>query len=100
MRSEGGKSYYFLIFSSGRAYPDSFDIPRSPYTPSTLDTRSSQLYMAAIVVDDASGEITTYPAVYLWNQSQLYVDGAPEAISTSNLTPAWAEFDIPPVVLL
>ena len=26
--------------------------------------------------------------------------GELEAISTSNLTPAWAEFDIPPVVLL
>jgi hypothetical protein len=100
MRSEAGKAYYFLIFSSARAYPGSFDIPRSPYTPPTLDTRSSQLYMAAIVVDEASGELTTYPAVYLWNQNRLQVDGELDAVSTSNLTPAWAEFDIPPVVLL
>jgi hypothetical protein len=100
VRSEQGKAYYFLIFSSARAYPGSFDIPRSPYTPRTLDTRSSQLYMAALVVDEASGKVTTYPAVYLWNQNRLSVGGEVEAISTSNLTPAWAEFDIPPVVLL
>ena len=100
MRSQDGKAYYFLIFSSARAYPDSFDIPRSPYTPATLDTRSSQLYMAAIVVDEASGDITTYPAVYLWNQNRLQRDGELRATSTSNLTPAWAEFDIPPVVVL
>jgi hypothetical protein len=100
LRSEQGRAYYFLIFSSARDYPDAFDIPRSPYTPPTLDTRSSQLYMAAVVVDEASGEVTTYPAVYLWNQNRLLVDGELEAISTSNLTPAWAEFDIPPVVIL
>jgi hypothetical protein len=100
MRSEGGKSYYFLIFSSARAYPESFDIPRSPYTPSTLDTRSSQLYMAAIVLDERSGQVTTYPAVYLWNQNRLQEGSELMPLSTSNLTPAWAEFDIPPVVVL
>jgi hypothetical protein len=97
VRSEAGKAYYFLVFSSARAYPGSFDIPRSPYTPATLDTRSSQLYMAAIVVDEASGEVTTYPAVYLWNQDRLQASGVQQPIATSNLTPAWAEFVIPPV---
>jgi hypothetical protein len=37
------------------------------------------------VVDGA--EITTFPAVYLWNQSR----------NTSNLTPARDKFDIPPI---
>jgi hypothetical protein len=98
-REQDGKTYYFLIFSSARKYPDAFDIPRSMYTPSTLDTRSSQLYMTAFVVDGA-GKITSYPAVYLWNQNRLQ-EGmmAATAVSTSNLTPAWAEFELPPVVV-
>jgi hypothetical protein len=94
--SVDGKTYYFLIFSSARLYPGSFVIPRGPYTPATLDTRSSQLYMAAIVVDDASGEITTYPAVYLWNQNRVVAAGTTE-VQNSNLTPAWDDFVIPPV---
>jgi hypothetical protein len=97
VRMDGGKSYYFLIFSSARRYPDKFDIPRAMYTPATLDTRSSQLYMAAFVVDEA-GKITSYPAVYLWNQNLLQAGGATKLVSTSNLTPAWAEFDLPPVL--
>ena len=97
VRTVDGKSYYFLIFSSARRYPDKFDIPRAMYTPPTLDTRSSQLYMAAFVVD-ASGKITSYPAVYLWNQNLLQQAGSTQRMSTSNLTPAWAEFDLPPVL--
>jgi hypothetical protein len=99
-RSQDGKTYYFIVFSSARTYLDSFDIPRSAYTPATLDTRASQLYMAAVVVDDKSGAVTTYPAVYLWNQNRLVVDKQVQRVSTSNLTPAWAEFEIPPVVVL
>ena len=57
---------------------------------SAPDTRCSQLYMAAIVKDNATGELTTYSAVYLWNQ---------ETVMT-NLTPAWEDFNIPEVVLL
>jgi hypothetical protein len=92
-----GKSYYFLIFSSARNAPGNFDIPRGMYTPVTLDTRSSQLYMAGIVVDE-QGWVTTYPGVYLWNQNRLVsADGKVTDIRTSNLTPAWDEFQIPPV---
>ncbi len=80
-----GRTYYWLIFSSAREYPGRFQLPRTQYSPP--DTRSSQLYMAGVVVDDASGEITTYPAVYLWNQDA----------TTSNLTPAWDDFKIPDV---
>ncbi|HEX6241426.1 MAG TPA: hypothetical protein VFZ61_11050, partial [Polyangiales bacterium] len=97
VRTMDGKSYYFLIFSSARRYPDKFDIPRSMYTPPTLDTRSSQLYMAAFTVDGA-GQITSFPAVYLWNQNLVQAGGSTQRQSTSNLTPAWAEFDLPPVL--
>lgn len=83
-----GVTYYWVIFSSARAYQEQFDVPRDYYTPTALETRSSQLYLAAVAVD-ASGNITSYPAVYIWNQTT----------DTSNLTPAWDEFKIPPVVL-
>lgn len=79
-----GKEYYFLIFSSARDYPGTFSIPKNQYSPA--DTRASQLYMASIVRDTATGDITTYPAIYLWNQTT----------DTSNLTPAWDDFLIPP----
>ena len=99
-----GKTYYFLIFSSGRKYDGQFAIPRSNDTPSTLDdgnsagVRSSQLYMAAVVVDEA-GKITSYPAVYLWNQNRVVVSGTATTMPSSNLTPAWDEFQIPPVII-
>lgn len=46
----------------------------------------SQLYVTAIVVDELG--MSTYPAVYLWNQPQNRV----------NETPAWENFQIPAVV--
>jgi hypothetical protein len=96
--SHEGKSYYFLIFSSARNAPNNFDIPRGMYTPVTLDTRSSQLYMAAVVVDEQTGMMTTFPGVYLWNQNRLVApNGMLTDVRTSNLTPAWDEFQIPPV---
>jgi hypothetical protein len=93
-----GKAYYFLIFSSARDYPGAFELPKSPLTPDILP-KSSQLYMASIVVDQASGEITTYPAIYLWNQNILVDPATGEASITqnSNLTPAWDDFSIPAV---
>lgn len=100
-----GKTYYFLIFSSARKYPEQFAIPRSTDTPSTLDdgnaagVRSSQLYMAGVVVDE-SGAITTYPALYLWNQNQVVVNDKATLIPSSNLTPAWDEFQIPKVTVV
>ena len=64
------RSYYWLIFSSYR-----YDVspPRG------------QLYMTAVVQAEAS-PMSTYPAVYLWNQDQ----------TTSNHTPAWDTFKIKP----
>jgi hypothetical protein len=92
-----GKTYYFLIFSSARAYPGAFHLPKARLTPAISD-KSAQLYMAPIVVDDATQQVTTYPAIYLWNQN-IVVDEAGQASiqNTSNLTPAWDDFSIPPV---
>jgi len=94
--AEDGNTYYFLIFSSARGYPGAFALPKARLTPE-ISNKSSQLYMAPIVVD-ANGQVTTYPAIYLWNQNIL-VDAAGNARiePTSNLTPAWDGFAIPPV---
>lgn len=78
-----GKKYYFLVFSSARAYPGQGEIPEGPFSPP--DRRMSQLYMATIVEDVASGDLETFDAVYLWNQVGDW----------SNLTPAWDVFQIP-----
>ena len=74
-----------MVFSSARQYPEQFIVPISGFSPP--DTRSSQLYMSAIVRDEYTGEYTSYPAIYLWNQETR----------SSNLTPAWDNFKIPPV---
>jgi len=92
-----GKTYYFLVFSSARLHDGQFDLP-DPYD-GLATVKSSHLYMAAVVVDDASGSVTTYPAVYLWNQNRV-VDGVSvSTVQTSNLTPAWDEFKIPPPIV-
>ncbi len=82
------RSYYWVVFSSARAYPEQYNLPKTEYSPP--DVRSSQLYMGAIVRNEETGEYTTYPAVYLWNQET----------NSSNLTPAWDNFEIPPVPIV
>ena len=91
-----GSKYYFLIFSSARSYPGSFNLPTARLTP-PISNKSSQLYMATIVVAPDQS-IKTYPAIYLWNQNTV-VDAAgnPTRLTTSNLTPAWDDFSIPEV---
>ncbi len=84
-----GKRYYFVLFSSARQSP--FRLGQGP---------ASQLYMAT-VVEDTDGTLLTYPAMYLWNQSfEIVNPGAdyPQVVpvQTSNLTPAFDEFIIPP----
>jgi len=66
-----GKTYYWLTFSSKR-----------------FGTANAQLYVTAVVAD-ASGRLTTYPALYLWNQPAT--DG--------NHTPSWDDFSIPPIIV-
>jgi hypothetical protein len=67
--SAGGKTYYWLTFSSKRA-----------------GTANAQLYITAVVVDEV-GQLSTFPALYLWNQPST--DG--------NHTPSWDDFAIPPI---
>jgi hypothetical protein len=66
-----GKTYYWLTFSSKR-----------------MGTANAQLYVTALVVD-AAGNLTTHPALYLWNQPAA--DG--------NHTPSWDDFSIPPITV-
>ena len=80
----GGRKYYWLVFSSNH-----YGLPTVTtnfYTTTTV-VAVSQLYVTAIVVDELS-LVTTYPAVYLWNQPQ----------NRLNTTPAWENFQIPAVV--
>jgi len=100
----GGKSYYFLVFSSGRKYADEFskqfDLPKNASASFTGLGLSSQLYLAAVVVDDTTGQVTSYPAVYIWNQNRTPgADGMAAALNYSNLTPAWDPIKLPPLVI-
>jgi hypothetical protein len=61
----GGKTYYWLTFSSTRL------------------VGHPQLYVTP-VVDDGSGTLQTFPALYLWNQPP----------DEKNHTPAWDNFSI------
>jgi WD40 repeat protein len=69
--SANGKKYYWLTFSSKRT-----------------GTANAQLYVTGLVVDGA-GKLTSYPALYLWNQPAA--DG--------NHTPSWDDFTIPPITV-
>jgi hypothetical protein len=66
--ASGGRTFYWIVFSSTR---DEMGNP--------------QLYVSPIVVD-ATGMVTTYHALYLWNQPP----------AENNHTPAWDTFNIPP----
>jgi WD40 repeat protein len=66
--ASNGRSFYWLIFSSTRN-----------------ETGNPQLYVTPVVVD-SSGNVTTYHALYLWNQPP----------GEANHTPAWGNFQIPP----
>ncbi|HEY6462640.1 MAG TPA: hypothetical protein VIY73_20870, partial [Polyangiaceae bacterium] len=65
-----GNTYYWLVFSSLRDPGQTTPAP--------------QLYAAPIVVD-ANGNVTTYSALYFWNQPE----------TEHNHTPAWDVFQIP-----
>jgi hypothetical protein len=70
----GGKTYYWLIFSSWRDGARAANM--SPI---------AQLYVTGVVQDETG--IVTHGAIYLWNQPA----------DTSNHTPAWDVFQIPVV---
>ncbi len=83
VKSEGTKNFYWLIFSSARSYPGQFMLPGG----GAGDHHSSQLYMTGVVEDSVTHQIQTFDGAYLWNQGT----------TSTNLTPAWDEFEIPPV---
>jgi hypothetical protein len=89
----GSKTYYWLIFSSSRLNLP-FKITTSPqnFKNGSADGATSQLYLAALV-DDGNGNLKSYPAVYIWNQSTQTSDG----YAQSNHTPAWEVVNIPMV---
>jgi hypothetical protein len=80
----GGRTYHWLVFSTNH-----YGLPpvTNTFSATTYTVAVSQLYVTAIVVDEL-GLVTTYPAVYLWNQPQDRV----------NDTPAWEDLHIPAVV--
>ena len=98
-----GKTYYFLIFSSARKYGDEFSqqfqLPTATGSAYKGLSDSSQLWLAAVVVDNQTNEVKSYPALYIWNQNRLASGGAGKSIQFSNLTPAWDPFVLPPIVI-
>ncbi len=67
-KTKDGRSFYWIVFSSTRD-----------------ENGNPQLYVSPVVVD-GKGKVTTYPALYLWNQPA----------DENNHTPAWDVFKIPP----
>ena len=67
-KTAGDRSYYFIVFSSTRK----------------VASNGPQLYVTPIVAT-ADGQITTYSALYLWNQPEM----------ENNHTPAWDTFELP-----
>lgn len=99
-----GKTYYFLIFSSARKYGDEFTqqfkLPPNPLSSFKGKNDSSQLYLAAIVVDNETKAVTTYPAVYIWNQNRAPgAGGTAASLKYSNLTPAWDPIKLPDLMI-
>lgn len=106
-----GAKYYFLTFSSSRY--SSFTIPKMQGSCSE-DVPGSDLFLSVIKVKD--GKVTTYPAIYLWNQQYLFeTDSSGNAVKDSsgnpkysmqpglNVTPAWDEFmvaTVPPIQVI
>jgi Tol biopolymer transport system component len=80
--TSGQKTYYWLIFSSNR-YGTA---PVASANGSMVEV--SQLYITAVVVDGEMHQVSTYPAIYLYNQD----------VNRLNTTPAWQDFNIPIVI--
>jgi hypothetical protein len=85
VKSAGQKTYYWIIFSSNRYGTK----PQTSANGSLVQV--SQLYITAVTVATGDGQlhaVTTYPAIYLYNQDSTRL----------NTTPAWQDFDIPIVI--
>jgi hypothetical protein len=84
-----GNTYYWIVFSSTREGIPFLD--NSTNFKSQPDGPTSQLFITGVVV--ANGQITTYPALYIWNQATVSAahNGSPQ----SNHTPIWEVINIP-----
>lgn len=77
----------------GTLFPSNWLRPRFRWTPLPgenmweIRLRAMNQDRPAVVRDNTNSALTTYPALYIWNQDP----------TTSNLTPAWDDFRIPPV---
>jgi hypothetical protein len=86
-----GNTYYWLVFSSTRL-GQKFN--SSNFKMGTMEN-TSQLFMTALTVD-GSGKITTYPALYIWNQPTTSLSTSPApGQPQSNHTPVWETITIP-----
>jgi hypothetical protein len=90
-KGSDGKLYYYVTFSSTRA--TACTLTSGTGLLNTLCTASqsqaaagfAQLYVTPVVVDPGNnGAITTYPAIYMWNQDA----------ALNNLIPSWDYFPI------
>jgi hypothetical protein len=86
-----GNTYYWVVFSSARLF--------LPFNPSNfkngVDGPTSQLYITGVSVD-GSGKITSYPALYIWNQPTTSLSDSPvPSQPQSNHTPVWETIAIP-----
>jgi len=98
-----GKTYYFVIFSSARSYGDEFSepfqLPRDASAPDALRT-SSQLYLATVVVDNQSGLMRSFPAIYLWNQNRASgSSGGAGHVHRSHFWPSWTNVQLAPLTI-
>jgi WD40-like Beta Propeller Repeat len=79
-----GTRFYWIIFSSNRYGTPAVTASNSG---TTTVVQVSQLYITAVTVSEV-GVVTTYPAIYLWNQP----------LNRLNTTPAWQNFNIPIII--
>ncbi|HXX69502.1 MAG TPA: hypothetical protein VEK07_20125 [Polyangiaceae bacterium] len=90
-----GLTYYWLIFSSSRlGIPFTATTTPQNFQKGNPNENTSQLYLTGITVD-SSGNVTTYPATYIWNQP-ISATAAGVTWNQSNHTPAWSVVEIPP----
>ncbi|MEI9936872.1 MAG: hypothetical protein WDO69_06590 [Pseudomonadota bacterium] len=94
-----GRTYYFMLFTSARRYGDEFAMQFQfdstfPGTDEAHTLRAStQLYLTTMVVDDTTGSVTSYPAIYVWNQNRIAASGG--VATFASLTPVWGTTALP-----
>jgi hypothetical protein len=105
-----GLTYYWIVFSSSRdgvkwgAGTRMYNDSNAP----TMATVTSQLYLSGMTVNQSTGEVKTYPALYIWNQPAATTQSLPictgvalsdggtalGAVPQSNHTPIWQDITI------